>query len=1035
MQKKREAWNIKTMVFGLVLVIALLAGLYSLRAKPVGEFQQAYEAGVGSSRNSLADAMSFQGVDIVPLSNQPIDSKRQNKEIEYLGFVIELDQLSLIAFKKEIENKGIAGNINGLLADHKDRIINIHNSIKSEINSILPKAKIKHEYFKVFNGLSIDATDEDINKIKQLDFVKNIYPNYKITTFLMDSVPLINADDVWHLQDSQGRNITGQNITIAIIDTGVDYTHIDLGGCLGEDCKVAGGYDFINNDNDPMDDHGHGTHVAGIAAGNGALRGVAPDARIYAYKVLDSGGSGTWDEVISGIERAIDPNNDDDYSDRADVISMSIGSGGCVGTPDDPPSIAADNAVIAGSVVVIAAGNCGSDYGTIATPGNSRKAITVGASDKQDFIADFSSRGPTTTLLTVKPDVVAPGVSICSAQWDSAWNWLECIDEHHVSISGTSMATPHVSGAAALIKQAHPDWTPDEIKYALRATAIDIGLGLDILTQGYGRIDVLRAVSLTRTPIVAMLNTSGLISGSINITGFINTENFSYYRLDYGEGINPVFWNTIIESSILPNDAILYENWDTSQLDDAIYSLRLTVYTIFNETGEDMSLFVVSNNPDKEFYCSGCLECRIFANIPGSKIRLTQDISSSGNCIVTDKDNISINCQGYTITGNSNGYGINSYLPFVHNKNLKIDQCNIENFYYGVKFAYTDNSVLQNNNLYFNLYGLISWMSKNVTLKNNSFFNNTGISLLIYGLRDPSLLNHSIDYSNTVDGFPVHYFFDISNTEFTGLQSGHLQLSYSENVTILNSLVKGDGIILSDTKNVTIFNNIIENVSAESGIHIGYYSFLNTVRNKDYKIINNRFSKNASAWSYGIVLRDYNFTSEYERRIENNTIINQNFPYGRGMFINGYKVKIIGNNVSAYCCGFDGFVKEAHLEYNSFVSSSDVALSFYPFGYPFDSLVTRNVIISPNFDVVTHNAPAQLSLNRSGNFWGRSSAPYFCEYGNQNQSCINNWDSDSSVAKDICPYNRAYARGQWPSVSPTCRGKRSLPYEQYGEGI
>src|SRR3989338_1423019 len=105
---------------------------------------------------------------------------------------------------------------------------------------------------------------------------------------LMDSVPLINADDVW-LLDEDGNDcsvsgkecLTGKGVSIAIIDTGVDYTHPDLGGCFGEGCKVIGGYDFSDNDNDTMDYHGHGTHVAATAAGNGVLKGVAPDAGIY----------------------------------------------------------------------------------------------------------------------------------------------------------------------------------------------------------------------------------------------------------------------------------------------------------------------------------------------------------------------------------------------------------------------------------------------------------------------------------------------------------------------------------------------------------------------------------------------------------------------------------------------------------------------------------------------------------------------------------------------------------------------------------
>ncbi|MCH7802829.1 MAG: S8 family serine peptidase, partial [Acidobacteria bacterium] len=214
---------------------------------------------------------------------------------------------------------------------------------------------------------------------------------------------------------------TGEGVTIGIIDTGVDYTHPDLGGCFGNDCKVIDGYDFVNNDNDPMDDHGHGTHVAATAAGSGVLKGVAPDANLVAYKVLDAGGSGYLSNVIAAIERAVDPNEDGNFDDQYDIISLSLGYSG--GNPDSPDAKAIDNAVDAGIIAVIAAGNFGSRFETIGCPGCAEKAITVGATDKQDNFARFSSRGPVewkdeegNLKIILKPEIVAPGVDICAAQ-------------------------------------------------------------------------------------------------------------------------------------------------------------------------------------------------------------------------------------------------------------------------------------------------------------------------------------------------------------------------------------------------------------------------------------------------------------------------------------------------------------------------------------------------------------------------------------------------------------------------------------------
>lgn len=283
---------------------------------------------------------------------------------------------------------------------------------------------------------------------------------------------------------------------LATLDTTFVSQKIFSTQAISQNCKVIGGYDFINNDADPMDDHGHGTHVAATAAGkdpDGVFLGVAPDAKILAYKVLNSRGSGTWSGVIAGIERAVDPNQDGDFSDKADIISISLGG---PGNPDDPVSRAVDAAVESGVVAVIAAGNSGPRTQTIGSPGTARKAITVGAVDKNENIARFSSRGPVlhNGEIIMKPDIVAPGVSICAAQWEDAWESGKCSSNpDRTAISGTSMATPHVAGVVALIKQANPDWTPEKIKSAIKNTAKIIG-DRDIFKYGDGIIDTEKAI-------------------------------------------------------------------------------------------------------------------------------------------------------------------------------------------------------------------------------------------------------------------------------------------------------------------------------------------------------------------------------------------------------------------------------------------------------------------------------------------------------------------------------------------------------------
>ncbi len=369
---------------------------------------------------------------------------------------------------------------------------------------------------KIIDAIALEAKESELKEIEKLDVVKKIELDQRVEILLTDSVSLINATQVWrHLVNNA--NVTGVNVSIAIIDTGVDYTHPDLGGCFGAGCKVAGGYDFINNDANPMDDHGHGTHVAATAASNGSLKGVAPDAKIYAYKVLSSSGSGSFSQVISGVDRSTDPNSDGNYSDHVDILSMSLGG---FGNEDSSLSLAIDRAVERGVVAVVAAGNSGTSTNAIGTPGSARRAVTVAASDKSDNIAYFSSRGPTPKN-NLKPDLAAPGVNICAAEWDSAWSSRRCSDNQHVSISGTSMATPHVSGLAALIKQAHSSWDPETIKSALITTTKD--LGYNIWAQGAGRVQSLKAFNASLATSPASI-TFGEVSGS-NISQIFTITN------------------------------------------------------------------------------------------------------------------------------------------------------------------------------------------------------------------------------------------------------------------------------------------------------------------------------------------------------------------------------------------------------------------------------------------------------------------------------------------------------------------------------
>ncbi|HYO78443.1 MAG TPA: S8 family serine peptidase, partial [Thermoanaerobaculia bacterium] len=341
--------------------------------------------------------------------------------------------------------------------------------------SSVEPARVTHTYSRVLFGAGVRGRRELLPAIQALPYVASVRVARTFKPMLANSVAQIRAKDVWTVRGTRGKGVV-----VAVIDTGVDYTHPALGGGFGAGHKVIGGYDFINDDADPKDDHGHGTHVAGIIAASGgdALTGVAPEASILAYKVLSAEGYGSEVTVIAAVERSVDPDQNNDTSDHADIVNMSLGASAL---DDDPVVRAVENATAAGVTFCISSGNAGS-YGDLPSPALAPSAITVGAVDVGDFIAGFSNRGPTLNF-TVKPEIVAPGVSIVST----------FLNGKTESLSGTSMAAPHAAGVAALIKSLHRDWSAAEIKAALVGTAKP--LETDLMDQGGGRIDALHATA------------------------------------------------------------------------------------------------------------------------------------------------------------------------------------------------------------------------------------------------------------------------------------------------------------------------------------------------------------------------------------------------------------------------------------------------------------------------------------------------------------------------------------------------------------
>lgn len=249
----------------------------------------------------------------------------------------------------------------------------------SEIRKICPDAKLGYRYHYTYNGFAITVPGDKIKEIAALNGIKKVFPSktYTISGNLSDKI--VGAPEVWKMKDAKGNPIDGTGMLIGIIDTGIDYTHPDLGGGFGPGYKVQGGYDFGDNDPDPMDLEGHGTHVAGIAAANGKVKGVAPEAHLMAYKIVSGANPSASDStIIAAIERAV--------KDKCNAVNLSFGSGQ-LGTsdPDDPENKAFDNAADAGVLSAVAAGNqgsrCESTPFPLGAPSGARKVIAVAASD------------------------------------------------------------------------------------------------------------------------------------------------------------------------------------------------------------------------------------------------------------------------------------------------------------------------------------------------------------------------------------------------------------------------------------------------------------------------------------------------------------------------------------------------------------------------------------------------------------------------------------------------------------------------------
>ena len=395
--------------------------------------------------------------------------------------------------------------------------------------------------------------------------------------------------DLWGLHKiSSGsawdNTVGSSSVIVAVIDTGVDRNHEDLGGNMWVNAgEIPGnsidddgngyvddyyGWDWVGDDNDPMDDHGHGTHCSGTiaAVGNNGLGvvGVNWESRIMALKFLNSAGSGSLSDAVEALRYAADMG--------VRVSSNSWGGSGTSAMMDDAIRYVHDQ----GMIVVVAAGNSNADSLDF-TPASADRAMTVAASDYNDAKASFSNWGQ-------KIDVTAPGVDILSTK--SSINNMctvargNIVGTYYCRVSGTSMATPHVAGLAALILSVNPGLTNEDIRQLIRTGAVDIGAPGKDRDFGYGRIDAHDSISLSAAaplaPVITSPGSRTMVYGpALQIMGSVSGPGFAGYTVEAGAGRDPVEWKILGNSSSQVINGVL-ATVDTTQLADGLHIFRLT---------------------------------------------------------------------------------------------------------------------------------------------------------------------------------------------------------------------------------------------------------------------------------------------------------------------------------------------------------------------------------------------------------------------------------------------------------------------------
>lgn len=755
----------------------------------------------------------------------------------------------------------------------KKEVKSLQENVISEL-SALPEDELNIRY-RFDSSFSAEISKEALEKLKTDLRVASIEELGIVHAFLSESVPLINAGNAWPIQIN-GVNLTGETQTVCIIDTGVNYSHSDLGGCFGNStnfsCKVISGYDYVNNDADPMDDNGHGTNVAGIVAANGAITGVAPGARIVSIKVLDANGEGYPDTLKKGIDWCVDNSSIFNIS----VISLSLGCGAYSGYCDSQSGCSnseiassIDNAVSNNITVVVATGNAGLST-NISAPACMSNATSVGAVTKSDSVASFSNRNNLTSIL-------APGVSIISTS----------ISGGSVSMNGTSMATPHVAGAITILKQYKKieksvNLTTNELKSLLNRTGknipdIDSGLNLSRLNvfAALVGIDETAPNVILSMPLNTTYNSNVSLALNFSAADNLNLSACGYSLDNQNTTITSCLNTTFNTSegnhviSVYANDSAGNEN----------YSSNVSFY--INNTSSVIT----------DYNVSGCSNITVSGSyILNNSITNWGGAGNEPTCINITVSDVEFDCSGWNNWIEGQGvvgtYGVRTEGGNLNNVSIK--NCNLSYWWEGISIS-VENSTLINLTLKSNTY-------HGVYLSTSSKNNLTDITCS--GTDDFGIAFHSSN-SNIISNV------NISNNRNIGLA-----FDDSHNNTIWDTISSFNGGFgfLFEGANSNVLVNITASNDHLSGIRFG------TTSSAGYNEIINSTIINSQGSEGGITIRYSVYNNITGCRIENNsfagisilsnsTYTEPNSSYNRiwnNIINNTLNLKTIGENATNY---------------------------------------------------------------------------------------------------------------------------------------